>query len=480
MRRIADVRYAAAVLHWDQEVSLPPKGQAQRARQLSTLSGYAHELSTSDDLRTLIESARTEDLDADQSRNVELIAEDFEKATRFPTEFVVRLSEATSAAYHAWIQARRANDFTRYADAFTHMVELQREKAELAGFDDHPYDALLDDYEPGATVRDLDTLFDGVRTDLGALLAEIMDRPAPDSSFMQGRYPDDVQWAFGLRLLEQMGYDFEAGRQDRSEHPFTTSFGPDDVRVTTRVKDDDLSDMIWSCIHEGGHALYEQGLLADQYGLPLGDSVSLGIHESQSRLWENHVGRSLAYWRCNYADLRQRFPDALGDVSLETFYRGMNRVQPSLIRTDADEVTYHLHVMIRYEIEKDLITGDLRPTDVRDRWNADYQSHLGIDVPDDARGVLQDVHWAHGGFGYFPTYSLGSFYAAQFFHHADQALDDLEGLVIGGELRPLLDWLRTNIHQHGRRYPAAELCRRITGEELNVRYFLTYVREKWL
>ena len=277
-----------------------------------------------------------------------------------------------------------------------------------------------------------------------------------------------------------MGFDFEAGRQDYSEHPFTTSFSSNDVRLTTRVDEGNYASMLWSCIHEGGHGLYEQGLPDDQYGLPLGSPTSLGIHESQSRFWENCIGRGLDFWKFFYPKLQQRFQGQLGDVSVEDFFNAANRVEPSLIRTEADEVTYHFHVMIRYEIEKALIEGSLDPVDLPARWNEMYYKYLGIKPADDKTGVLQDVHWSHGSFGYFPTYTLGSFYAAQFFAQANKDIVGLDKQVQKGELSALLAWLREKVHIHGRRYNSEDLCERITGQKLNTAFFMKYIQEKYV
>jgi carboxypeptidase Taq len=276
-----------------------------------------------------------------------------------------------------------------------------------------------------------------------------------------------------------MGYDMQAGRQDLSEHPFTTSFNPLDVRVTTRVDENDFGNMTWSCIHEGGHALYEQGLPTDQYGLPCGEATSLGIHESQSRLWENNVGRSLNFWQFRYPELQNTFPGNLRTVSLHDFYKAINKVQPSLIRTEADELTYHFHIMIRYEIEKGLMDGSIDVKELKDIWNKYYQEYLHVKVPDDVHGILQDIHWSHGSFGYFPTYSLGSFYAAQFFAAAQKQVPGLDESIAAGDYQPLLNWLRTNIHPYGRFYTSNELCERVTGKPLEFSAFMEYANKKY-
>jgi carboxypeptidase Taq len=292
-------------------------------------------------------------------------------------------------------------------------------------------------------------------------------------------YDKSLQWDFGIELLRKMGYDFAAGRQDISTHPFTTSFSGSDVRVTTRINQNDLNEMIWSTIHEGGHALYEQGLPDSEYGLPSGEAISLGIHESQSRLWENNVGRSLPFWKANFEELKSYFPENLAEVSATEFYKAMNIVKPSLVRTAADELTYHFHILIRFEIEKQLMEKALSVNDLPTLWNKKYKEYLDLDVPDDASGILQDIHWSHGSFGYFPTYSVGSFYAAQFFAKAKKDIPELNENIGEPEMKKLLVWLRDNIHIHGRTYNSDEVCVRVTGESLNFNYFMDYARGKY-
>ena len=479
MRKIADLRYAGAVLEWDQETYLPPRGAEIRAGQLATLASEAHELFTAESMGTLLErlNAATE-LTPAQQANVMRTREDYRSQCKYPPAFVRELSLATSASYHGWMKARKENDFRLFEPELARMVTLKQQQAALLGYQDHPYDALADDFEKGMTVKQLDEIFLEVRRELKAVLEKIRMAPAPDDSMLRGHFDRDAQWDFGVMLLQAMGFDFRSGRQDISEHPFTTSFNARDVRLTTRIDETDFGNMTWSCIHEGGHGLYEQGLSFEAYGLPLGEAASLAIHESQSRLWENNVGRSMAFWTRYYPDLQKRFP-ALDQTGLPVFYRAINKVSPSLIRTEADEVTYHFHVMIRYELEKKLLTGELRTADVKAAWNELYHTYLGVEVPDDKSGVLQDVHWSHGSFGYFPTYSLGSFYAAQFYAAAERALPGLAEKISSGDLGGLLGWLRENIHCHGRRYYPGELCERVTGEKLRFRYFLDYVRKKY-
>jgi len=481
MQKLADVEYSIGVLSWDKEVNLPKKGAAFRSRQVATLAGIAHNIFTDkvfgETLKALDENGN--DLTAGEAKNVALTRKDYERSSKFSEEFVMRSSQVTSETYHAWLKAREANDYSLYEEALGKMVEIKREAAEIIGYEGHPYDALLDEFEPGYTSAQLDTLFADVKAKLVKFAADIRSKKQVSNDFVFQHFDKDEQWELGLDLLAKMGYDFDAGRQDVSPHPFTINFSPEDVRVTTRVDENDLANMVWSCIHEGGHALYEQGLKPEEYGLPLGRAISLGIHESQSRLWENNVGRSLSYWKAHYPALQERFPEQLKSVSLEDFWKGINRIEPNLIRTEADELHYHFHVMIRYEIEKGLVEGSISTKGLDKVWNAKYKEYLGVDVPDANQGILQDIHWAHGSLGYFPTYSLGSFYAAQFYAQAEKDIPDLTAQVEAGDTSKLLAWLREKIHVHGKMYDANELCVRITGEELNFQYFMDYIEGKY-
>ncbi|HEV2353871.1 MAG TPA: carboxypeptidase M32, partial [Puia sp.] len=481
MQKIADVKYAAAVLEWDQETYLPPKGGEGRSRQLASLSEIAHGWLTDPALGAILQELEQRgDLEEDQRCNVQRSLEDYEKQKKFTPAFIRRLSEACSRSFQSWVRSRQANAFRIFQPDLEELVGLKRQQAELAGYPKHPYDALVDDFEKGCTTALLDHTFDSIRGPLSDLLGRIAARPQVDDSFLYGDYPRDLQWNFGLEVIRQLGFDFDAGRQDLSEHPFTTSFNAGDVRITTRIDDRNFNYMTWSCIHETGHALYEQGLPPQYYGLPLGEFASLSIHESQSRLWENHVGRSLDWWQTVYPRLQQTFPDRLRGTDLPTFYKGINKVHASFVRTEADELSYHLHVMIRYELEKKLIEGSLEVGDIPAFWNENYSKLLGINPPDDKQGCLQDVHWSHGSFGYFPTYSLGSFYAAQFFQYAVNQDTTINTDLRNGDTGPLLRWLRHHVHQYGRRYTSEELCKKATGKALDTRVFLDYLLEKYV
>ncbi|NNC94874.1 MAG: carboxypeptidase M32 [Chitinophagales bacterium] len=477
----ADIKGAIALLSWDQEVFMPREGASFRAKQLATLSGIAHEMFTSQQTGELLEQLIHDRLlSSDELKNVKETMNEFSKSRKLSKEFVEKRSETISDAFQNWLKARSFNDFKTFLPSLEKLVDIKRKEAELIGFDEHPYDALLDEYEPDEKTSNISKVFEDLRQKLPPLLKAIKDMPQVEDRFLKKKYDKDKQWEFGLYLLKQMGYDFDAGRQDISEHPFTITFNPLDVRVTTRINENDFNNMTFSCIHEGGHALYEQGIPSSNYGLPSGESISLGVHESQSRLWENNIGRSLPYWKANYGKLQNIFPTNLGHVTLQEFYRAINKVQSSLIRTEADELTYHFHIMIRFEIEKMLIEGTLEAKDARDMWNDLYDKYLGVKVPDDKNGILQDIHWSHGSFGYFPTYSLGSFYAAQFHEKAKEEISDLQLEITSGNLTPLLTWLREKIHRHGKLYKASELCQMVTGEPLNLDYFMRYAEKKYM
>jgi carboxypeptidase Taq len=481
LRKIADIKYAAAVLQWDLETYLPAKGVAARSRQLATLNGLAHQYSTDENLGSILQELKeANDLTFKQKRNIELTLEDFEKQQKFSSSFVEKMSEAVSAAFYSWIDSRKKNDFNTYQPALEKLVELKREEAELLGYQFHPYNAMLDQYEKGATVEMLDKIFDKALMPLKELMEEIISKPQVSTDFLHQKYPHQKQWDWGMYLVKALGFDLEAGRQDVSEHPFTTNFSARDVRLTTRINEKDFANMTWSCIHETGHGLYEQGLPDEEYGLPSGEFASLSIHESQSRLWENCVGRSFPFWQYYLPVLKQYFPEQLNNIDVAQFVGAINKVEPSLIRTEADELTYHFHVYIRYALEKEVISGNLAVKDIPAYWNELYAKYLDLTVPDDRNGCLQDVHWSHGSFGYFPTYSLGTFYASQFWLKATQDIPGLEVEISKGNTSSLLGWLRTNIHIHGKTYTSAQLCEMVTGKGLDSDLFIQYLRNKFL
>lgn len=481
MRLIADVKNAHAILQWDQETYLPPKGAAFRGQQLSALSVISHQLFSEEELGNLLkELLSKDDLSAGQKRNVERTSEDYLKNKKYTSEFVRKLSEQVNKAFHSWIESRKQNSFAVYEKDLDALIQLKREEAEILGYEHHPYNALLDEFEKGATVELLDKTFSNLLPTLKDILDKILKQPQAGNSFLKQNFPKQKQWDWGMELIRNLNFDFEAGRQDISEHPFSVSFNRNDVRITTRIDENDFSNMTWSCIHETGHALYEQGLPEEQYGLPLGEACSYSVHESQSRLWENNVGRSKKFWQHYYPALQKHFPEQFQKISLDQFYKGINQVQPSFIRTEADELTYHFHVYIRYELEKKLIDKTLTPHDIPAYWNEQYKKYFSVAVPDDKKGCLQDVHWSHGSFGYFPTYSLGSFYAAQFYQTAKTEIKGLENEIENGHTSSLLNWLRQNIHSKGRFFTSEELCKEVNGTGLDVNYFVNYLLDKYV
>lgn len=481
MRLIADIKNANAILQWDQETYLPPKGATFRGQQISTLSEISHRLFSEEDLGNLLQELLSkDDLSEEQKRNVEKTNEDYFKNKKYTSEFVRKLSEQINKAFHSWIESRKQNSFSVYEKDLDALIQLKKQEAEILGYQHHPYNALLDEFEKGATVELLDKTFTYLLPSLKDLLDKILKQPQVDNSFFKQHFPKQQQWEWGMELIRHLNFDFNAGRQDISEHPFSVSFNRNDVRITTRIDENDFGNMTWSCIHETGHALYEQALPEEQYGLPLGEACSYSIHESQSRLWENNVGRSKKFWQYYYPLLKKHFPDQFKKISLDEFYKGINRVQPSFIRTEADELTYHFHVYIRYELEKKLVEGSLSTWEIPAYWNESYKKFLDVDVSDDKKGCLQDVHWSHGSFGYFPTYSLGSFYASQFYQAASLHVKNLESEMAQGNTSSLLNWLHQNIHSKGRFFTSEELCKQVTGKGLDVNYFMDYLLHKYV
>ncbi|MGB4997469.1 MAG: carboxypeptidase M32 [Nitrospira sp.] len=484
---IRRIQSAAAVLSWDQETYMPAGGGAARAEQIATLEGLAHQRLVSAELETLltewIDPATGQAADSWDEPSRSLLREtwrDFSRAKKLPSDSVIRLSRECSLAQQAWVTAREESRFSKFLPSLKIILDLKRDEARYLGYRNSPYDALLDTYEPGATIAQLAPLFTQLRERLVPLLRRVQaSHVTIDDRCLHQSFDQSKQVEFGRLVLTAMGYDFERGRLDLSAHPFTTSFHPTDVRVTTRVFEKDLPSCLFSCIHEGGHGLYDQGLDPRYYGSPLGESVSLGFHESQSRLWENCVGRSRAFWHCFYPMLQHTFPQQLADVPLDRFYAAINRATPSLIRVEADELTYNLHIMLRVEIEQALIEGRAEPDDLPGLWNEKMQSYLGIVPERDAEGVLQDVHWSMGAFGYFPTYTLGNLYSVQFFEQATLELPQLEEEMRAGHLLPLRRWLEQKIHRWGRMFTPDHLARRVTGSGVNPEPFLRYLETKY-
>lgn len=482
--RPIDLMHAGALLSWDQEVYMPEQGVQARSEQLSTLSALAHEMITAEESGRLLEAAEAEaaalDYDSDDASLVRVVRRGYDRSAKLPTEWVIRATQTASKAFVAWRQAREENNYAIFQPLLQETVDICLEQAEYLGYEEHPYDALLDQYEPGMKTADVERLFTDLKAGLVPLIQEITAcEPIDDSFFAAADYDTDRQWEFTLLLLRDIGYDFTRGRQDKAPHPFTINFGATDVRVTTRLYPRRPQSAIFSSVHEGGHALYEQGSPQQFERTSLAGGATLGLHESQSRLWENQVGRSLAFWQHYFPIFRAFFPEALGNVTLEQFHRGINKVQPDFIRVEADEVTYNLHIFVRFELEKALMTRQLKVADVPDAWNARYEEYLGITPPDDAFGCLQDIHWSHGTIGYFPTYTLGNLMSAQLYAQAQVDLPGLEAGFTRGEFRPLLDWLREKVHRYGCKFTAAELLQRSLGQEIQAQPLLDYMRAKY-
>ena len=491
LHTIQQINSAASLLSWDMETYMPAGGGAARADQIATLQGLAHDRLVSPDIERLLGQwldLQTGDLqpraaDPWDESALALLREvwrDFSRAKKLPSNFVVKLGRECSLAQQIWVEARAKNDFKQFLPNLKTIVTLKKEEAQYLGYSHSPYDALLDHYEPGSTVGQLTPLFGALKARLVPLLkAALASSVSIDDGFLHEAYDTARQVEFGRLVLTAMGYDFECGRLDLSAHPFTTSFHPTDVRVTTRVFERDLASCLFSCIHEGGHGLYDQGLDPRHYGTPLGDTISLGIHESQSRLWENCVGRSQPFWRGFYPLLQQIFPEQLSKVPLDRFYAAINKVQPSLIRVEADELTYNLHIMLRFEIEQDLIEERVRVEELPEIWREKMRTYLNVVPKTDAEGVMQDIHWSMGAFGYFPTYTLGTLYSVQFFNQAKQELTALEGDIEAGRLKVLRQWLGQKIHHWGRMFTSDHLVRRVTGHSLTPDPWLAYVEQKY-
>lgn len=481
VREISTLSAIESLLDWDQETYMPRKAAADRADQVALLAGYGHERLINEEFGRLLEElqARMDANDLAAVTNVREMARRHQRAVRIPTALVQEIARATALAKDDWVAARRENQFSKFAPHLEKLLDLKRRVADHVGWTTEPYDALMDEFEPGAKAADIQAVFDRLKSQLVPLVADIAAAPRrPDTSILQRECPRAAQEAFCRRVVETMGFDFEAGRIDVSTHPFCSGRAPYDVRLTTRYDERYLPMSLFGSMHEAGHGLYEQGLPAEHRGTPMAFPVSLGIHESQSRMWENLVGRSREFWRFFHPHLRQAFP-SLADVSLDDWYFAINTVRPSFIRVEADEVTYTLHIVLRFNLERRLIAGTLSVHDVPDAWNAGMKELLGIAPPTDTEGCLQDIHWSLGIFGYFPTYALGNLYAAQFFNAARRAMPDLPDKVAAGDLRPLLDWLRASIHRHGMRYRAQELVKVVTEADLSHQPFVDYLNQKF-
>ncbi len=486
LREAATLASVAELLGWDQETTMPAAASGFRAEELALISRLTHQRATSPRLGELLgrcESEPTIQDDLEAAANLREIRRDYDRASRLPEDLVAEISETNSRGMEAWKQARSANDFNYFLPWLEKQIRLNRRKAECVGFppDGNRYDALLEDFEPGTTGASIEEIFRPLRQELTPLIEAVaVSRYRPDTTVHRMKLPLERQIEFNRRLLGGVGFDLEAGRLDVSAHPFSSGIAPGDTRITTRYREDHILDALGSTLHEAGHALYEQGLpKLEHHGQPLAEPISLGIHESQSRLWENQVGRSRAFWVWALPEAHRVFGTAFDGLTGDSLYEASNIVEPNLIRVDSDEATYNLHIMLRFDLERAMVLGDLAAKDLPGAWNERIQKDLGLVVPDDSRGCLQDVHWSMGAFGYFPSYTMGNLYGAQFWDSANAAIPDLEEQIAEGRFEILLRWLRKNIHGHGRRFPAAELCRRVTGKPLSHQPLMRYLDTKF-
>jgi carboxypeptidase Taq len=483
IRKIKSYEEVIGLAYWDMRTGAPRKGIEGRSEAVGALSEEAFRLAVSDEMGELLSRLREPDVYGNLSRVdrrlVDETAKEYERNRRIPPELYREYVVLTSQAEAFWEEAKARNDFPGFRPYLEKIIDYTNRFIDLWGVKGTRYDTLLDQYEPGMTTAELDRLFGSLRDKLVPLVAAIAGSSAkPDRSVLKGTFEPEAQRRFSLFILKEMGFDFEAGRLDESVHPFATGLGPGDVRITTRYLENDVASALFGTIHEGGHALYEQNIDPELAGTTLHTGTSMGIHESQSRFWENIIGRSRPFWHRYFGDLRAHFPGRL-DTDAETFYRAINYVEPSLIRIEADELTYNLHIVIRYEIEKMIFDGGVKAADLPEIWNAKYREYLGIEPGSDAEGVLQDVHWSGGSFGYFPSYALGNMYAAQFAAAMERDMPDLWELVGSGRLHPIRDWLKERIYRYGKLETPGEIVRRVTGGPLDPSHLTSYLERKY-
>lgn len=477
LAELADLGRALSLMHWDMEVMMPAGGAPTRSRSIATLEGMIHERIAHPDMGSLIgELEATNPDDAEKKATLRLLRRQYDKATKVPADLVKELAEVTSNAYHAWHESKEASDFAIFQPHLERIVELKKRYADALGWETERYDALFDDYEPDMKASEVEVIFDELVTGLADVIDPVIQAAGRPPDWLKGDFDDTKRVGFCDWLAQHVGFDGANGRLDTSPHPFTIQVGPRDVRQTVQRKGGPIVEAVFTTLHETGHALYDQGL--PEGDGPVADTPSLGIHESQSRLWENHVGRSRPFCEFVLPQLKERFPE-LGTLTPEEFFRGANHPERSLIRVEADELTYPLHIIVRFELELALFRDELSVADLPGAWDAAYEKHVGVRPPDHARGVLQDMHWSIGYLGYFPTYTLGTLYAAAFFAKANADLGGLDDDLRQGDCSRLLDWLRTNIHSKGHLKPATELARDVLGDGLSAKPFLEHVRSRY-
>lgn len=481
---VNDVRSASGLLHWDQSTYMPPGGAAARARQTATLSRIAHEKFTDPAIGKLLDTltpyGESLGYDSDEASLLRVTRRKYEHAIKIPAEFMAEVATHTSESYQVWTEARPANDFERVRPYLEKTLAYSRQCANFFPGYDHIADPLIEPRDYGMKAADVSRVFGELRKELVPIASAITSQPIANDSCLHKHYPEAKQLEFGMEVAKKFGYDLNRGRQDKTHHPFMTKFSLGDVRITTRSKEDSLGEALFCTMHETGHALYEQGIRMEYEGTPLARGTSAGVHESQSRLWENIVGRSKGFWRCFYPQLQNTFPDQLGTVSLNTFHRAINKVERSLIRTEADEVTYNLHVMLRFDFELALLEGEMEIKDLPNAWRERFEADFGIVPPDDKDGVLQDVHWYFGLIGgSFQGYTLGNILGAQFFSSALAAHPEITTEIESGEFSTLHNWLKNNVYQHGSKYTAPEIIERATAKPMMIAPYIDYLRTKY-
>jgi carboxypeptidase Taq len=477
---IDDLGQAGSLLGWDQNTYMPTGANAARGQQMATLGVLIHERVTDKRVGKWLRELSKAKLGSTDAAMVARVRHGYERATKVPAAFVETLAKHRSKSQAVWIQARQENKFALFAPDLKKMMDLARKQADYLGYKDHPYDALHDAYEIGSTATNIKSVFAPLRDETVKLVKAIASsRKKISDKVLHQSYDETLQETFAVNIAKALGYDFNRGRLDRTVHPFAQGISKYDVRITTRYSPNFVSMALFGTMHEAGHAMYEQGIADKYYRTSLGHSISLGIHESQSRLWENLVGRSLTFWQWAYPDLQKTFPKQLGKVPVESFYAAINKVEPGLIRVEADEINYNLHVMVRFELELALLEDSLKVKDLPEAWNTKYQDYLGVTPPSDSLGCLQDIHWSFGLIGYFPTYTLGNIMSVQLFEAAKKAHPKLESEIRAGKFENLLTWLRQNVHEHGSRYLPQELLKRATGSTLDSGPYIHYLNTKF-
>ncbi|MBI4762807.1 MAG: carboxypeptidase M32 [Chloroflexota bacterium] len=480
---VADLGRASAVLGWDQQVNMPPGGGEARGQQLATLGKIAQEKFTSDEVGQLIEDLKAEfagaDPESDEAAMIRIAARNYDKAKRVPPEFVAEQAVVSSKAFEAWVEAKGKSDFSIFRPHLEKNLELVKRYISFFPPADHPYDVLLDDYEPGMKTAEVKAIFDVLRPQQVALIKAIAGKKQVKDDFLYKKYNEKKLIDFGVNVITKFGYDWKRGRQDKAPHPFQTTFGWGDVRITTRFEEDNPLATLFSTLHESGHAMYEQGQNPAYERTPLFGGASLAIHESQSRMWENLVGRSLPFWEHFFPALKKTFPSQLDGVGVKAFYKAINKVEPSFIRVNADEATYNLHIMLRLELEIAMVEGALDIKDLPAIWNEKMREYLGITPPNDAKGVLQDVHWSYGSIGYFSTYALGNLVSAQLWERIRADIKDLDDQIRKGDFSALLGWLREKVHKHGQKYEPQVLVQKVTGSKITPEPYIRYLTQKY-